>query len=174
MTSRRRSEFLIFLSRGSRSRQSSTAEGCRPDSRARPEGYIEGQNLAIEYRFAEERLPELAVDLVGRHVALIVASGSPPVVLAAKAATRRPPFRLSSARDRSCPARPARRRRHRTPCRKSGQRPHFAPLDRKHLMHRTCMAARYKCQSRELTQRGLVPSCFWSSGAIVPPADRSG
>ena len=80
MASRRRSEFLICPSRGSRSRQSSTAEGCRPDSRARPEGYIEGQNLAIEYRFAEERLPELAVDLVGRHVALIVASGSPPVV----------------------------------------------------------------------------------------------
>ena len=83
MASRRRSEFLICPSRGSRSRQTSTAEGCCPEFGSRQEGYIEGQNLTTEYRFAEEqyeRLPELAVDLVGRHVALIVASGSPPVV----------------------------------------------------------------------------------------------
>jgi putative ABC transport system substrate-binding protein len=53
-------------------------------------GYIEGQNLAIEYRFAEnhyDRLPALAVDLVGRKVDLIVTSGGDVVALAARNAT---------------------------------------------------------------------------------------
>jgi putative ABC transport system substrate-binding protein len=52
-------------------------------------GYVEGQNLAIEYRWAEghyDRLPALAADLVGRKVDLIMAS-SPPSALAAKSAT---------------------------------------------------------------------------------------
>src|SRR4051812_33556873 len=52
-------------------------------------GYIDGQNLAIEYRWAEDhydRLPALAADLVGRKVDLIVA-GSPPGAFAAKSAT---------------------------------------------------------------------------------------
>jgi putative ABC transport system substrate-binding protein len=52
-------------------------------------GYVEGQNLAIEYRWAEghyDRLPALAADLVGRKVDLIMAS-SPPSALAAKRAT---------------------------------------------------------------------------------------
>ena len=43
-------------------------------------GYVEGQNVAIEYRWAEgrdDRLPAFAADLVGRNVDLIVASGSP-------------------------------------------------------------------------------------------------
>ena len=49
-------------------------------------GYVEGQNLAIEYRWAEgnyDRLPALAADLVGRKVDLIMAS-TPPSALAAK------------------------------------------------------------------------------------------
>jgi len=53
-------------------------------------GYIEGQNLAIEYRWAEshyDRLPALTVDLVGRKVDLIVTSGGDVVALAARNAT---------------------------------------------------------------------------------------
>src|SRR5215471_12756012 len=52
-------------------------------------GWVEGQNVAIEYRWAEgyyDRLPALAADLVGRKVDLIMAS-TPPSALAAKSAT---------------------------------------------------------------------------------------
>lgn len=52
-------------------------------------GYVEGQNLTIEYRWADyrqDRLPELADDLVRRKVAVVVALGGPPTV-AAKNAT---------------------------------------------------------------------------------------
>src|SRR5262249_23341086 len=53
-------------------------------------GYVEGDNVVIAYRFAEnqpDRLPELAADLVRRRVAVIATTGGPPSTFAAKAAT---------------------------------------------------------------------------------------
>ena len=64
-------------------------------------GYVEGHNVAIEYRWAEaknERLPAMVADLVHRRVALIAAT-STPAALAAKATATTIPMRFETASD---------------------------------------------------------------------------
>jgi putative ABC transport system substrate-binding protein len=64
-------------------------------------GYVEGQNVAVEYRYAEnqlDRLPALAADLVRRRADVIVAIG-PEAVLAAKATTTTIPIVFSTGVD---------------------------------------------------------------------------
>jgi ABC-type uncharacterized transport system substrate-binding protein len=68
----------------------------------RDTGYVERENVAIEYRWAEnqvDRLPALAAELVRRQVAVFVTAGGPVAVLAAKAATTTIPVVFAVAED---------------------------------------------------------------------------
>src|SRR5690242_797689 len=65
-------------------------------------GFVEGNNLAIAFRWAEghyDRLPALCVELVRQGVAVLVAAGGPPSALAAKAATVTTPIVFILASD---------------------------------------------------------------------------
>ena len=86
-----------FLSSGSSNAYVRYAVGFRQG--LEESGYVEGQNVAIEYRWGNGQydvLPALAADLVRRQVAVIVASGGPPPALAARAATFTIPIVFSS------------------------------------------------------------------------------
>src|SRR6516162_8827881 len=64
-------------------------------------GYVEGQNVAVEYRYAEnqyDRLPPFVADLVRRRVAVIVAADT-PATLAAKEATTTIPIVFATGGD---------------------------------------------------------------------------
>jgi putative ABC transport system substrate-binding protein len=67
----------------------------------RESGYVEGESVTIEYRWAQDqydRLPDLAADLVRRHVLVIVATDTPSAI-AAKAATTTLPIVFASGAD---------------------------------------------------------------------------
>ena len=85
------------------SSQSSEGDRLRAFHRGlKDSGYVEGENVTIVYRWAEnqmDRLPELATDLVRRNVAVIAATGGPAASFAAKAATMTIPIVFLSAED---------------------------------------------------------------------------
>jgi putative ABC transport system substrate-binding protein len=82
-----------YLADTDRASESPRSEGIRLALRER--GYIEGQNIATEYRYGEgkrDRFPELAAELVGLKVDIIVVAGGAPLTRAAKNATKTIPI----------------------------------------------------------------------------------
>jgi putative ABC transport system substrate-binding protein len=87
------SPVIGFLSIGSPARWGSLVAAFRGG--LNEAGYLEGRNVRMEFRWADgqdDRLPALAADLLRRHVSVLVATGGPRPVLAAKAATSTTPI----------------------------------------------------------------------------------
>ena len=96
-----------YLSTVDAARESTRAEAIR--LALRELGYIEGQNIAIEYRYAEgklDRAPELAAELVRLKVDIIVVAGGATPIRAAKNATQDDSHRYGGRWGRSCRGRP--------------------------------------------------------------------
>jgi putative ABC transport system substrate-binding protein len=89
-----------FLS--TRSRDESAGVFAAFQQGLRETGFVEGENLAISFRWAEgryDRLPALAAELAGLRVAVLYAAGGSPAALAAKAATSAIPIVFSAVND---------------------------------------------------------------------------
>ena len=87
-----------YLSNSDPATESTRSEAIRLALRER--GYIEGQNIATEYRYAEgkrDRYPELAAELVRLKVDIIVVAGGDPLIRAAKNATKTIPIVMTGA-----------------------------------------------------------------------------
>jgi ABC-type uncharacterized transport system substrate-binding protein len=87
-----------YLSTTGRASDSLRGEGIR--AALRELDYVEGQNIAIEYRYADnklDRLPELAADLVRLKVDLILVAGGDTAILPAKNATKTIPLILTGS-----------------------------------------------------------------------------
>jgi ABC-type uncharacterized transport system substrate-binding protein len=94
-----------YLSNGDPATQSTRAEAIRMALQER--GYIEGQNIAFEYRYTEgkrDRAPELAAELVRLKVDIIVVAGGASWVLAAKNATKTIPIVMTGGPRGQLPA----------------------------------------------------------------------
>src|SRR5437773_605666 len=92
--------FIGFLNSGSPNERAHLVEAFRQG--LKEGGYVDGRDVAIEYRWAEgryDRLPRLANELVDRKVAVIVASGSVAPALAAKSATSTIPIVFTGGAD---------------------------------------------------------------------------
>ena len=91
--------FIGLLNMGSPNERSHLVDAFRQG--LREGGYVDGKNLAIEYRWAEgrvERVPQLVAELIDRKVAVIVTGGLAPA-LAAKSATKTIPIVFTGAED---------------------------------------------------------------------------
>jgi putative ABC transport system substrate-binding protein len=89
-----------YLSNGDPASESARSQAIRLALRER--GHIEGQNIAIEYRYAErkrDRLPELAAELARLKVDIIVVAGGPAPIQAAKNATKTIPIVMVGSPD---------------------------------------------------------------------------
>src|SRR5260221_3279156 len=92
--------FIGLLTSGSTNERAHLIEAFRAG--LKEGGYVDGKNIAIEYRWAEgkpELLPKLAAELVERKVDVIVASGGLAPAMAAKSATKTIPIIFTGAED---------------------------------------------------------------------------